>query len=197
MAADPAAAWFPLALVIPMLAPRLPGPPTRPASGAIQEQYWVWYAPGLDRFLRQNATSTSARRPAPSLEQIRIQRRRLVTTSCRLVQVPAQQLPGYRRSRFRHLLEAADRTHFTRIGRIKRCRRPVRPRRISGKSCSGPAAGRAAAVIRGEMIADIFAIDSFRKLRPAIPDPRRPGPWKCGGIRLLRLVQSTITQRNL
>lgn len=91
-----------------------------------------------------------------------------------------------------------SRTHFTRIGRIKQL----------PKARYGPAyfrqkllwTGRrkgSGQVIRGEMIMDIFAIDSFGNCAQRFQTRGAPARGNAASIRLLRLVQSTITQRNL
>jgi hypothetical protein len=188
-------------VIVAMLAPfASPGP-----AGAAypsnfrrhQEQYWVWYAPknwiaasGKNDLQISSPTGTLwnnygaggviCYEPTDWFKYLRNNYRNTA---------------GRGQGIYSHPLRGA---HFTRIGRIKQL----------PKATYGPAyfrqkvlwAGRrkgSGQVVKGEMIMDIFAIDAYGDCGQRFQTRGAPARGNAKNIRLLRLVQSTITQRNL
>ena len=192
-----AAALVSLALVIPMLAPTPSGAAYPSSFRRHQEQYWVWYAP--------RSWIASSGKYDLNISSATGTRWNKYGYSAVVCYNPAAWFK-YLRNNYRDTAGAGfglyskplSRTHFPRIGRIKQL----------PKARYGPAyfrqkllwTGRrkgSGQVIRGEMIMDIFAIDSFGNCAQRFQTRGAPARGNAASIRLLRLVQSTITQRNL
>jgi hypothetical protein len=184
------------AMLVPMLLPSQSAAAYPSNFRRHQEQYWVWYAP-RDWIAASGKYDLNISSPTGTLWN-------KYGASAVVCPRTAGQWFKYLRNNFRNTAGAGQGiyshpmtgTHFRRIGKIKQL----------PPASYGPAyfrqkvlwAGRrkgSGQAIRGEMIMDVFAYSGSCGQR--FQSRGAPARGNAKSIHLLRLVQSTITQRNL
>jgi len=162
-----------------------------------QEQYWVWYAPG-DWIAASGKNDLQISSPTGTLWNY-------YGASASICYQPSDWFK-YLRNNYRKTAGAGNGiyshplrgTRFLKIGKIRQLpENQYGPAYFRQKVLwTGRRRGTGQA-IKGEMIMDIFAVDSFGDCGQRFQTRGAPARGNAKNIRLLRLVQSTITSRNL